>query len=220
MKKSAFVLSGAQRTWQLQSQSDAVTWFGGCWKTCRMEFTTKIGHCELQLPMVTSLWQIGKARWLDAKGQLEVAIGLVAVAADQGRLNVVRWLIDRDADDTVEKHLTDLGGEVSLSIHHAAVNGHSEVAKYLRVRAEKPTNSLQRGLERAGYRRNMEELYQQLGVSMRAAPVTAITLGLAAENGHLEVVQWLYAEYSQEVDEATANNGTPEIHEWILENNP
>ncbi|EGZ26003.1 hypothetical protein PHYSODRAFT_297425 [Phytophthora sojae] len=67
--------------------------------------------------------------------------GVLLRAAESGHLDIVRWVINREIEGGVcpktngeganKNALTSLGGEASLSIHVAAVNGHVEVAKYL-----------------------------------------------------------------------------------------
>lgn len=70
--------------------------------------------------------------------------GVLLKAAENGHLDIVRWVINRDLEDHgldsdsdeegdggSKFHVTSIGGEAGLSIHMAAVNGHLEIAKYL-----------------------------------------------------------------------------------------
>lgn len=69
-------------------------------------------------------------------------------AAEIGRLDIVRWIVDHDLEICNEEEdddnffppsrVTSLGGEARLAIHIAAVNGHLDVAKYLHENADTP----------------------------------------------------------------------------------
>ncbi|ETM99972.1 hypothetical protein, variant [Phytophthora nicotianae INRA-310] len=96
--------------------------------------------------------------------------------------------------------LTDLGGEEGLAIDIGAVNGHLEVAKYLRARAASPSDSLQRA--QVGFKqvRQLQEISRECGGVLDAAAIRGRTIALAVSNGHLDVVTWLVAEYGADSD--------------------
>ncbi|ETP01919.1 hypothetical protein F441_20915, partial [Phytophthora nicotianae CJ01A1] len=96
--------------------------------------------------------------------------------------------------------LTDLGGEAGLAIDIGAVNGHLEVAKYLRARAASPSDSLQRA--QVGFKqvRQLQEISRECGGVLDAVAVCGRTIALAVSNGHLDVVTWLVAEYGADSD--------------------
>ncbi|KAE9087779.1 hypothetical protein PF007_g20243 [Phytophthora fragariae] len=142
-------------------------------------------------------------QWLGRIGQLDGVIGLVLVAAKAGQLHAVRWLLDRDTaiqEASRKLHLTALGREASLSIHIAAVSGCLRTAKYLRAQAKAPTDSLQRVTQTLEQKRQLEIFSRQFGSSAEAAVVSGKTMTLAARNGHLQVVKWLYDEYDKDPD--------------------
>ncbi|OWY97148.1 hypothetical protein PHMEG_00032396, partial [Phytophthora megakarya] len=133
-------------------------------------------------------------KWLADKGQVKGTAGMVLLAAENGHLQVVRWLLDLDAGGYYQSKLTGLGAEAGLAIHIAAVNGHLEIAKYLRARAQTPQNALQRTAETVEQKVQIRQL-KQLGEPTTAIVVSANTLVEAGRNGHSDVVRWLYLEY-------------------------
>ncbi|KAE9073892.1 hypothetical protein PF010_g24893 [Phytophthora fragariae] len=136
-------------------------------------------------------------RWLSVRDQLDGIHGLVVKAAEHGHLHVIRWLIDGDdAWNGISTRCTDLGGEASVAIHTAAIRGHLEVAQYLYVRAKTPQNDLQRELQRLEQNKTFRTLMAYLGPNMLAESMGAQTMVGAAENGLLDVVQWLCANSS------------------------
>ncbi|KAG3122795.1 hypothetical protein PI124_g23912, partial [Phytophthora idaei] len=141
-------------------------------------------------------------KWLENRSQLDAdeVVGLVVIAAKAGHLEIVRWLIDRDAQDDGE--LTRLGKEASLAIHIAAVNGHLQVAKYLRIRAQIPVTAVECVLQRAEQADQLRQISRQLGTKNEAARLSWKTVAQAAGVGHLHVVRWLCEEYAdgQEVN--------------------
>lgn len=91
----------------------------------------------------------GMLQYLHNESALEqIPAGVLVKAAENGHLDVVRWVIDCDWDEEENEedggdedyfdtpYLTSLGGEASLAIHAAATNGHLDVAKYLHARVE------------------------------------------------------------------------------------
>ncbi|KAE8973828.1 hypothetical protein PR001_g26194 [Phytophthora rubi] len=136
-------------------------------------------------------------RWLSVRDQLDGIHGLVVKAAEHGHLHVIRWLIDGDdAWNGISTRCTDLGGEASVAIHTAAIRGHLEVAQYLYVRAKTPQNDLQRELQGLEQNKTFRTLMAYLGPNMLAESMGAQTMVGAAENGLLDVVQWLCANSS------------------------
>lgn len=133
-------------------------------------------------------------QWLDERGELDGVQGLIVKAAEHGCLHIVRWLIDRDAARSgIFTHLTDIGGEASLAINAAAVNGHLEVAQYLYVRTKAPENDLQHRLQILEQRKQRRTLWTHLGPNSTAGRVSGRIMVKATENGFLDVVQWLNA---------------------------
>ncbi|ETL79086.1 hypothetical protein L917_20206 [Phytophthora nicotianae] len=146
-------------------------------------------------------------------------VGLLLRASEAGQMRVVRWIIDRDwsietssdhengesspfgynSDDerSSRRHSTSLGGEASLAIHSAAVNGHLEVAKYLHARVGGPLNAKDEEIEQVRQRQTIRAI-KDLGLNFEPKMVSGRTMFLAAQKGLLEVVQWLYQTYSND----------------------
>ncbi|EGZ11588.1 hypothetical protein PHYSODRAFT_336109 [Phytophthora sojae] len=146
--------------------------------------------------------------------------GVLVKAAEAGHLHVVRWIIEEDWND--EAMLTDggsddedwysnrmfhapkvrrtyhtsLGGEASLAIHAAAINGHLEVAKYLYARTDKPLNPRDEDIENRRLADRKATLERPLGQRNNAHKVSGETMYLAAQRGYFDVVQWLYTEFN------------------------
>ncbi|KAL3659374.1 hypothetical protein V7S43_015645 [Phytophthora oleae] len=155
-------------------------------------------------------------QWFQDKGTYtECDAGALILAAEDGQLKVVQWMLDRDRKDDKLKNgdvagpeyghrarstfITCLGGEASLAIHSAAVNGHLEVAKLLHANIDKPRNQAEKEAEKRRRRKRIHELsnYFDLGFRPRdvVREVSGETMMLAAERGFLDVVKWLYTEY-------------------------
>ncbi|KAG2786314.1 hypothetical protein PC129_g20645 [Phytophthora cactorum] len=94
-----------------------------------------------------------------------------------------------------------------MAIHTAAVNGHLEVAKYLRARAAAPSDSLQRVQVGSEQIRQRVQLFREFGDALDVAVVSGGTMVITASNGHLEVVKWLGAEYGADPDVTLFNYG-------------
>ncbi|ETN02507.1 hypothetical protein PPTG_16460 [Phytophthora nicotianae INRA-310] len=179
---------------------------------------------------VVSQGRLDVLRWLENRDCLDDIVGLVVIAAQCGHLEIVRWLIDRDVVEGGD--LTHLGKEASLAIHIAAVNGHLQVAKYLRIRAQIPTSAVECVLQRAEQSTQLRELSVQLDTKNEATRVSWKTAAIAAGRGHLDVVRWLCEEYAdgQEVNlfvdyktdkkisaamDTAARNGRLEVLEYL-----
>ncbi|KAL4156863.1 hypothetical protein PRNP1_005889 [Phytophthora ramorum] len=144
--------------------------------------------------------------------------GTLLKAAENGHLNVVRWLIEQDwSNEDLERedeadqwydwdrrnsdishptHATSVGGEASLAIHAAAVNGHLEVAKYLHARVDTPLDEEDEKLESRRLNKTIKKLKRRLGENDEAMEtVSGTTMLMAARNGFIDVVQWLYTEF-------------------------
>lgn len=149
---------------------------------------------------VASQGSLTVLEWLAKQQQVEGVPGLVIYAAAKRQLRVIQWLFDWDAQQSTSSDGNpDLDIEASLSIHVAAVMGYLEVVKYLRARSPMPSNSSQRVLHAARQRQHLEMLTGQLGEQNFVALVTGRTLVETAMNGHLDVVQWLYNEYGDDL---------------------
>ncbi|RLN77606.1 hypothetical protein BBJ28_00000456 [Nothophytophthora sp. Chile5] len=139
-------------------------------------------------------------QWLVDRRYGDIVAGLLVKAAEKGQLDVVRWVIDRNrtltetaSDD--EAFMADLGAEAILSIHFAAINGHLEVAKYLRVCVPTPLNRRQRTQQEERVIKKREELAMMFKRDAQAEIVSSKTMVQAAANGFLHVVKWLYEQF-------------------------
>ncbi|KAL4172420.1 hypothetical protein KRP22_007584 [Phytophthora ramorum] len=155
-------------------------------------------------------------QWLD--DQFCMDTGTLLKAAENGHLNVVRWLIEQDwSNEDLERedeadqwydwdrrnsdishptHATSVGGEASLAIHAAVVNGHLEVAKYLHARVDTPLDEEDEKLESRRLNKTIKKLKRRLGENDEAMEtVSGTTMLMAARNGFIDVVQWLYTEF-------------------------
>ncbi|KAE9111253.1 hypothetical protein PF007_g11552 [Phytophthora fragariae] len=141
--------------------------------------------------------------------------GVLLKAAEHGHLSIVRWVIDRNLEDDDSSsdseeevggglmygaddlpfHITALGGEASLSIHVAAVNGHLEVAQYLQEQVDSAVRESDRIKENRRRVRMLRKLSVYVGSSHQAQPISSETMLHAAKRGLLEVVKWLYSEF-------------------------
>lgn len=139
--------------------------------------------------------RIDVLQWLAGRGQINGGVGLVMKAAENRHLEVVRWLVERNSEGsgTNDRH-PNLTREVSLAIHFAAVNGHLHVAKYLREYAKVSAIALWRSL------RTQDHLFEQFCSGTAIVTVCGKTMAVAAQNGHLDVVKWLYTEYGDDPD--------------------
>ncbi|KAF1795812.1 Ankyrin repeat-containing domain [Phytophthora cactorum] len=162
--------------------------------------------------------RVGMVLLEGAQSYVNVNAGVVVMAAEKGHLNIVQWLIDRNTNSKyptggyghapgTRTKLTVLGGEASMAIHTAAVNGHLEVAKYLRARAAAPSDSLQRAQVGSEQIRQRVQLFREFGDALDVAVVSGGTMVITASNGHLEVVKWLSAEYGADPDVKLFNYG-------------
>ncbi|KAG2843108.1 hypothetical protein PC116_g2264 [Phytophthora cactorum] len=156
-------------------------------------------------------------QWLQERGEYTSwDAGTLFKAAEAGQLNVVRWIVNRDRNDgelgdqsgpdeynfdysygdrTRRTYLTCLGGEATLAIHGAAINGHLEVAKYLRAHADKPRSEGEEAKESWRLNKRIKALSERLKGNSSVESISGRTMLFAAEKGFLDVVQWLYAEY-------------------------
>ncbi|KAG1685609.1 hypothetical protein DVH05_007907 [Phytophthora capsici] len=150
----------------------------------------------------------------------ECDTGTLIKAAEAGHLKVVQWIIDRDqqddelgyesgsneydtgytnADRSRRTYVTCLGGEASLAIHAAAINGHLEVAQYLHAKIDKPRNEAEKETEKRRLSRKMDELARCFRLDrftmQSIQKVSGETMILAAERGFLDVVKWIYTEF-------------------------
>ncbi|GMF46568.1 unnamed protein product [Phytophthora fragariaefolia] len=87
--------------------------------------------------------------------------------------------------------LSDLGGEARLALHAVAARGRLGAAQYLHVRAETSRNDLQRELLTLAQQKTICTLMTNLSSEYSAGGVTKRTMATTAENGILDVVQWL-----------------------------
>ncbi|OWZ20542.1 hypothetical protein PHMEG_0005024 [Phytophthora megakarya] len=156
-------------------------------------------------------------QWFQDRGlYIRFDAGTLIKAAEAGYLNVVRWIIDRDWNDemlgtqvgldeykndynhgerTRLTYLTCLGGEASLAIHAAAVNGHIEVAKYLHAHVDMPLDCDEEREENRRLKKRITALLPRFTQDHNVERVSGKTMAVAAQNGFLDVVKWLYREY-------------------------
>ncbi|ETL92756.1 hypothetical protein F442_09239 [Phytophthora nicotianae P10297] len=156
-------------------------------------------------------------QWFQERGEYTSwDAGTLFKAAEAGKLNVVRWIVDRDRNDselgdqsgpdeynfdysygdrTRRTYLTCLGGEATLAIHAAAINGHLEVAKYLRAHTDKPRNDREKTKEKWRLSKRKKALSERLKGNSSVETVSGRTMLFAAERGFLDVIKWLYVEY-------------------------
>ncbi|EGZ14589.1 hypothetical protein PHYSODRAFT_417221, partial [Phytophthora sojae] len=175
--------------------------------------------------------------WIFKNTNFVVYVGLVAVAAAGGHLNVVRWLIDRQVADQpnspkyTKAAMDGAAGNGHLAVvqwlhqHRsegcstsamdvAATNGHLDVVQWLSAnREEGCTTEAMDGAARNGHLLVVDFLHDGLnGCTTRA-------MDTAASNGHLAVVEWL-SDYRFEgcttdaMDEA-AEGGHLDVVKWL-----
>ncbi|KAE9274379.1 hypothetical protein PR003_g29627, partial [Phytophthora rubi] len=149
--------------------------------------------------------------------------GVLVAAAEKGQLDVVRWLIELDGDleeyhsdsdlDSESDgyrsggesthtavnlmhrpHITNVGGEASVAMDVAAMNGHLEVAKYLFACVDKPLNKKGRWREKERLDRTLEAIWGMFDREHYSTYLSEETMLVAARNGWLDVVKWLYDE--------------------------
>ncbi|KAE9091008.1 hypothetical protein PF010_g18369 [Phytophthora fragariae] len=149
-----------------------------------------------------------------------IPAGVVVQAAKNGHLDVVRWAIDRDWDNEKDEedsdeedfytsgfysrqrkisrppYLTSIGGEASLAVHTAAINGHLKVAKYLHARVDWPMDYEEQKVNSKRLRNTLAEIEKELGKDHQAAPISRKTMLEVVRKGLLEVVEWLCFEFS------------------------
>ncbi|RLN77598.1 hypothetical protein BBJ28_00000463 [Nothophytophthora sp. Chile5] len=180
---------------------------------------------EMGMHVAAANGHVAMLQWLMDRNCFPMP-GVLVKAAENGHLDVVRWLIeldwaenesdsdshsDSDNDDGYDGfrygftrkvryrrpvYLTDLGGEASLAIHAAAVNGHLEVAEYLRARVDTPLNSRQQELHEHVLTIEQKGISIHIGPLNQAKVVSGATMLEAARKGFLDIVRWLYDEFS------------------------
>ncbi|KAE8879284.1 hypothetical protein PF010_g8581 [Phytophthora fragariae] len=150
----------------------------------------------------------------------EKEVGVLVKAAEVGHLNLVRWIIEQDWEDedmdtdggsdcedvfslgTIDSpkvrrtYHTSLGGEASLAIHAAAINGYLEVAQYLYAGTDKPLDAEEEETENRRLTSRKHILKRTLGQKNNAQRVSGETMFLAAQRRFFDVVQWLFTEFS------------------------
>ncbi|KAG6941337.1 hypothetical protein JG688_00018719, partial [Phytophthora aleatoria] len=131
---------------------------------------------------------------------------LVSIAAQRGHLEIVRWIVEWTLPNhTAVEHGILVLAVATLSIHTAATHGHLQVAKYLRETASRSVCG--------GYTAHFtgQEIESLRGVIVEASPeaqrVSGRTMILAAKKGFLNVIQWLYAEYGDDLETEIFNVG-------------
>ncbi|KAK1935385.1 putative ankyrin repeat protein [Phytophthora citrophthora] len=183
------------------------------WMMAQMGFESERFHA---LHQAATAGHTTTLQWFqDSDIYTEIDSGALIPAAEAGQLEVVQWMLDRDQnddklnneDDTGAvnvprkrcKLLTYLGGEASLAIHTAAINGHLEIAKLLHAKIDKPRNEEEKDTE---LRRRIQQTHElsrdyERGCSPKEPirEVSRETMMLAAERGFLDVVKWLYTQY-------------------------
>ncbi|EGZ14588.1 hypothetical protein PHYSODRAFT_560883 [Phytophthora sojae] len=153
-------------------------------------------------------------RWMDEEcfGS-HFDTGRLIRAAEKGHVDIVRWLVERefDSDDEDEvgedededegmktaSEVTSVGGEATLAIEAALLNGHHDIAQYLFSRAEKPLKPSFNAKERVRRWKLIEWLHRDIGpANISDKPRSGIMLELVI-NGRLDAVKWFYTEYSK-----------------------
>ncbi|KAG2810492.1 hypothetical protein PC116_g16662 [Phytophthora cactorum] len=152
----------------------------------------------------------------------QIPPGVMVKPAESGHLDIIRWLVeldwsneDVDSDDDSRHsddfyysgygnsydqerppYLTSTGGEVTLSIHTAAINGHLMLRNiYTRMwTGLSRTRKKKTASKRTSY--TLTKLSEVLGKDHQAGGISNKTMLLAVRKGLLEVVQWLCFEFS------------------------
>ncbi|KUF98109.1 hypothetical protein AM588_10007390 [Phytophthora nicotianae] len=158
----------------------------------------------------------------------------IIMAVYEGVLPGAFASIRRLRDDTSNAHHLPRW-EASLAIHAAAIHGHLDVAKYLHSRIDIPLDAIDRVKEDWRLYKRLKAISRQIGQNNNAAKVSGVTMLLAAQRGHADVVQWLYEEYHGDprinlfwvysdaeakyvsVVDAAAANGHLEIVKYLLQ---
>ncbi|KAH7491420.1 putative ankyrin repeat protein R848 [Phytophthora ramorum] len=132
--------------------------------------------------------------------------GLLLKATENGHLEIARWIIERDLDGTSLSYeedfrpprITSLGGEASLAVHVAAVNGHLEVAQYLHEHVDTAVRDIGDREETRQRKQTLMALSIHFGDKHQAHQVSSKTMLHAAKNGLLGVAKWLYSSFGSD----------------------
>lgn len=141
------------------------------------------------------------------------------IAAAGTNLRCVKWLLSEFADDPdidlfMEPEVVDKG-EPSTALDAAARWGNLEIVKYL--------HNFQQDVKRTRRKRRKEGRKKKRGGSYRGRGVTSTSdaMDYAAENGYLEMVQWLHTNRSEgcttRAMNKAAKNGNLEMVRWLHE---
>ncbi|KAG2969170.1 hypothetical protein PC120_g26740 [Phytophthora cactorum] len=163
-------------------------------------------HADYTVRTVVARGRLDVLQWLVEQGRLDRIIALVSIAAQRGHLEIVRWIVEWTLPNhTAVEHGILVLAVATLSIHTAATHGHLQVAKYLRETASRSVCG--------GYTAHFtgQEIESLRGVIVEASPeaqrVSGRTMILAAKKGFLNVIQWLYAEYGDDLETESFNVG-------------
>lgn len=121
--------------------------------------------------------------------------GILLKAAEHGREDIVRWIIGHDWErKKATEYITSVGGEASLCIHAAAVNGHLGIAKFLHARVDKIITVEEEQVAMKRFTEVFRQLKELLG-DHHGGLIGSVTMLEAAKKGQLDVVQWLVSEF-------------------------
>ncbi|KAG3053489.1 hypothetical protein PI124_g23753 [Phytophthora idaei] len=163
-------------------------------------------HADYTVRTVVARGRLDVLQRLVEQRRLDRVIALVSIAAQRGHLEIVRWIVEWTLQNhTAVEHGILVLAVATLSIHTAATHGHLQVAKYLREIASRSVCG--------GYTAHFtgQEIESLRGVIVEASPeaqrVSGRTMILAAKKGFLNVIQWLYAEYGDDLETEIFNIG-------------
>ncbi|KAI9981211.1 hypothetical protein PInf_008954 [Phytophthora infestans] len=153
-------------------------------------------------------------QWFQERGEYTSwDAGTLFKAAEAGQWNAVRWIVDRDRNDS---ELGDQSGPEDV-VDAAAGKGHLEIVQYL----------LQIGHEEEDTRKHKRQrVHESRDNVLRGSfspsaklRCTDVAMDVAAAHGHLDVVRWLHANRTEGCTKAAmdlaATNGHLDTVKWL-----